>query len=105
VAARKHLGVDAIIAAVPLGHGVRVGEAVELARGHRLHRPGESGSSARREPCEQKKQIPGFWFVTFVTDHEDSSHDPWDPWAAYGVLEDLDHDCAWAFDDACFRSA
>ena len=37
-----------------------------------------------------------------LADHEDSGHDPW---AAYGVLEDLDHDCAWAFDDPCFRSA
>jgi len=36
-----------------------------------------------------------------LADHEDSGHDPW---GAYGVLEDLDHDCAWAFDDACFRS-
>ena len=37
-----------------------------------------------------------------LADHEDSGYDPW---AAYGVLEDLDHDCAWAFDDPCFRSA
>ena len=36
-----------------------------------------------------------------LADHEDSGHDPW---GAYGVLEDLDDDCAWAFDDACFRS-
>ena len=35
-----------------------------------------------------------------LADHEDTGHDPW---GAYGGFEDQDDDCAWAFDDACFR--
>ena len=34
-----------------------------------------------------------------LADQEDTGHDPW---GAYGAFED-DGDCAWAFDDNCFR--
>ena len=34
-----------------------------------------------------------------LADQEDAGHDPW---GAYGAFED-DDDCAWVFDDTCFR--
>ena len=61
--------------------------------------PPPPSSGARPSSASCATSGPSIGWEDPLADQEDTGHDPW---GAYGAFED-DDDCAWVFDDNCFR--